>query len=300
VGALPLEPFDSETSGSEDSGFKSPGFESPDARVFVNRFKAYAVKAAREAKTLTSWDRPDTRIEDAVCHFIERILERSDANAFLPDFRKFAGKIAHFGILNSLSQTLIKLAAPGVPDIYQGSEVWNLSLVDPDNRRPVNFRALARHLDEILEAYLKDPLSTVLNLLSNANDGRVKLFLTHACLKARKESIAVFSEGSYIPIESRGQSGRHVVAFARGHGSGNAVAVAPRLLTGIVAPGEMPLGERVWGDTEIVLPEALLSGSAASGWLDAITGQVIATEGTLRLAEVLRHFPVALLLSSRK
>jgi (1->4)-alpha-D-glucan 1-alpha-D-glucosylmutase len=313
VGAWPFEVPGGETSGRDtsDSGVSrlgTPG--TPDFKEFVGRFKSYILKAAREAKTRTSWDDPDSSTEKSIGDFVEAILDDSRSQEFLADFRQFARRISHFGILNSLSQTLIKLAAPGVPDIYQGSECWNLSLVDPDNRRPVDFRLLEKHLESILEAYSRDRLGTIADLLRSPADGRLKLFLTNACLKARKENIAVFSEGSYIPIESRGELSQHVIAFARRHGSGTALAVAPRLLTRVVAPGEMPLGGGVWKNTEIVLPDAVSCGPAASGpkasgpvdpgWRDAITGEVIAAEGTLRLAEVLRHFPVALLLNSRK
>ncbi len=272
-------------------------FGSSDHEGFTGRMKAFAVKAAREAKARTSWDDPDGCTEEAIESFVEAILDESRTGDFLTDFRRFMEKVSHYGVLNSLSQTLIKLASPGVPDIYQGSELWNLSLVDPDNRRPVDFHMFEKHLDEILETYREDPLGTVADLLSSPGDGRLKLFLTHRGLLARKENIAVFSEGSYIPIESRGEFGRHVVAFARSHGSGTALAVAPRLLTGVVKTDELPLGDKAWGDTQIVLPDTLSSGSGASRWHHAITGEVIATEGTLRLAEVLRHFPVALLLS---
>ena len=295
VGAWPFEAPDSAGSASAAG----------DLEIFVHRMRVFAVKAAREAKTRTSWDHPDKSTEDAIVNFIEAILDESRAGDFLSDFRSFEEEVSHYGILNSLSQTLIKLAAPGVPDIYQGSELWNLSLVDPDNRRPVDFPTLEKHLGDILEAYRHDPLRAVGDLLSSPADGRLKLFVTYASLKARKENIAVFSEGSYIPIESSGEFGRHVVAFARIHGDRTALAVAPRLLTGMVEPDEMPLGDEVWKDTEIVLPDALSSGPAASrsvgwAWRNVITGEVIAAEGTLRLAEVLRHFPVALLLSSRK
>ncbi len=272
-------------------------FDSSDFEGFVSRMKTFAVKAAREAKTRTSWDHPDACSEKAVEGFVERILQVSEANAFLRDFEKFEKKISHYGILNSLSQTLLKIAAPGVPDIYQGSELWDLNLVDPDNRRPVDFGMRAAHLDSITEAYLEDPLRTIEDLLSCPEDGRAKLFLTHRGLLARKENIAILSRGSYIPIESSGELSRHVVAFARSHDTGTALDVAPRFLTGVVEPDEMPLGDKAWGNTEILLPGTPASGPVASRWQDAITGGVLATEGTLRLAEVLKHFPVALLFS---
>jgi (1->4)-alpha-D-glucan 1-alpha-D-glucosylmutase len=123
-------------------------------------------------------------------------------------------------------------------------------------------------------------------------NGRAKLFLTHRALLARKEKIAIFSRGTYIPLEATGELSNHVVAFARGFEGEMAVAIAPRLLAGVVKPGDLPLAHRIWKGTEISLP-----GGASSGWRDAITGCELATEGTMQLGDALKHFPVALLLS---
>jgi (1->4)-alpha-D-glucan 1-alpha-D-glucosylmutase len=271
--------------------------EEADSADFVERMKGFALKAAREAKVHTRWDVTSPEHERALESFVEAILDESRSADFLADFREFMAGITHYGILNSLSQMLLMIAAPGVPDIYQGCELWNLSLVDPDNRRPVDFSRRETYLEQITEALAGDRLEAIAGLLASPTDGRMKLLLTQLGLKARKENIAVFTEGSYIPIESSGKLRRHVIAFARSHGSGKVIAIAPRLMTGVVEVGKMPLGEGVWGDTEFKLAGELSDGTEPSRWLNAITGEVLAAEGTLRLGRVLKHFPVALLLS---
>lgn len=250
---------------------------------FVERVKDYIIKAVREAKVHTAWLKPDTEYEDAYVSFVEEILRESDQ--FLEGFMRFQKRVSHYGIFNSLSQTLIKITSPGVPDFYQGTELWDLNLVDPDNRRPVDFEKRISLLRNIMDKSYKE-------LLSTREDGRIKLFLIKRALQARKEGVEVFQRGSYIPIEVGGRFREHIVAFARNHGNTWAITIAPRLLTALIDEGELPTGRQIWDDTHILLPKG-----APALWRDVITTQAIEGRETLLIGEMLKDFPVALLMS---
>jgi len=211
-------------------------FDMKDYPEFVERIKQYMLKALREAKAHTSWLKPDKHYEKAALNFIDKILADPEKNKFLKSFLPFQKKIAFYGIFNSLSQTIIKLTSPGVPDIYQGAEVWDLSLVDPDNRRPVDFagrKALLQEIKKITEE----------ELLASMGDGRIKLYVINMALHAR-------GSGEYIPLTVAGKFKDNIIAFARGR----KVTVAPRFLTRVVKEGELPIG-KVWADTSISLPD---------------------------------------------
>ncbi|HEY2923117.1 MAG TPA: malto-oligosyltrehalose synthase [Candidatus Binatia bacterium] len=258
---------------------------------FLDRIKAYLVKAVREAKVHTEWLKPDLAYEGAFIAFIEKILDRSEANRFLPHFSAFAEKIAHYGILNSLSQTLIKIASPGVPDFYRGTELWDFSFVDPDNRRPVDFER-RKKIARAIAKRACDPAGLMAELFATKHDGRMKLFMVQRALEARKSRPALFQCGEYVPLKIRGQWKDHVVAFARHEQNSWAIAVAPRMLTRLLNDGQFPLGTEVWKDTDIVLPA-----EAHVSWRDAISGYLIADQRALPLGSALEHFPVALLMS---
>ena len=259
---------------------------------FLERIKAYIVKAVREAKVHTEWLKPDLAYEDAFVAFIEKILTRSETNRFLADFSAFAEKIAHYGMLNSLSQTLLKIAAPGVPDFYQGTERWDLSFVDPDNRRPVDFDSRQKSSHAIAKRAECDPAGLTAELFASKHDGRMKLFVVQRALEARKRSPTLFQRGEYIPLTIHGQRKDHVIAFARREQDSWVIAVAPRMLTRLVNDRQFPLGTEVWRDTEIVLPAA-----AQVSWRDAMSGHRIPDQRAVSLASALEHFPVALLMS---
>lgn len=259
---------------------------------FVERIKAYIVKAVREAKVHTEWLKPDLDYEEAFVDFIEALLTPSPANRFLSELSSFADKIAHYGALNSLSQTLLKIASPGVPDFYQGTELWDVSLVDPDNRRPVDFSRRREALASMASC-AGDPAVFAGELLKTKYDGRCKLFLISRALRTRTKHAALFQSGEYIPLKVEGRFRNHLVAFARRTRDDWAVAVAPRLLTRLVNADRLPLGGEVWQDTEIVLPK-----NAPSGWRDQITGKIVESEQYLCVGAALAHFPVALLLAA--
>jgi (1->4)-alpha-D-glucan 1-alpha-D-glucosylmutase len=258
---------------------------------FVQRIKRYIVKAVREAKVHTAWLKPDTEYEDAYVSFAERILTPSEGNAFLKEFLPYSRRISHYGIFNSLSQTLIKITSPGVPDFYQGSELWDLSLVDPDNRRPVDFEKRRAMLAGICEQGDADIGRLVQDLLSTRENGKIKLFLIYRALKARNAHRDVFQKGAYLPLKAGGKFGHHVIPFARKYGQQWAMVIAPRFLSHLVQEGDFPLGRQVWQDTEVLMPDG-----APAQWRNVITTEEIAVGNVLPIGEVLLSFPVALLM----
>ena len=260
---------------------------------FVERIKNYVVKAVREAKVHTAWIRPDTDYEEGFVAFVEKILQPSPENQFLNKLRSFQQWIAHYGILNSLSQTLLKITAPGVPDFYQGTELWDLSLVDPDNRRPVDFDQRSQWLQDIQKRCQTEILSLISELITHCEDGRIKLFLIARALAARNQHLELFQQGSYIPLEVIGQYQDHIVAFARHQGTKTAIAIVPRFLTSLVQPDNFPVGEEVWADTRIEIPQGL-----QANWQDVFTAQTISESDGISIGQALQYFSVALLVSN--
>jgi (1->4)-alpha-D-glucan 1-alpha-D-glucosylmutase len=260
---------------------------------FVRRVGEFMLKALKEAKVNTSWITPNTEYEDAVLHFAHAILDARESAAFLDDLAQLQRKVAWFGMFNSLSQTVLKLGSPGVADTYQGNELWDFSLVDPDNRRPVDFSVRRELLSSILAAG-EDRLRLTRDLLAHAEDGRIKLYVMQRLLCLRREQPRLFVGGSYTPL--RGNP--HVAAFARGCDGQTLVVVAPvqvaTLLRNNLAP---PIGADVWREDLLPVP-----GEAGRGYENVLTGQrLTAAESrsgaALRLADVLSDFPVAALLT---
>ncbi len=198
-------------------------------------------------------------------------------------------------MFNSLGQTLIKITAPGIPDFYQGSELWDLNLVDPDNRRPVDFGKRKSFLTETVEKSEKDILGLISDLLTTWEDGRIKLFLIFRALKARRERPDLFGRGAYFQAEVKGKLEDHLVAFSRREGDSWALMICPRFLTSLVAEGQFPLGLEVWGDTRLLLPE-----DAPLLWKETITGEEIKTEKSVLIGDILKYYPVAMLVEERK
>ena len=262
--------------------------------VDLARLREYLMKAVHEAKTHTSWINPDERYDKAIVAFAEALLDPTRSQAFLDDFTAFQARVAHFGALNSLAQTLIKITAPGVPDFYQGTELWDLSLVDPDNRRPVDFtlrRRLLADLERALAA-TTDRAGLAFELFKDKEDGRVKLYLTREALAFRRARPALFAGGEYRPLETRGPLTEHVCAFARVGEGGAALTVVPRLLARRGGDAT-PLGPEYWQDTALVTPADL-----GARFVNALTGERLeARTEALALGDVFAHFPVALLAS---
>ena len=265
--------------------------------AFKQRIQDYMRKATKEAKVNTSWINPHLAYDDAVQDFVSQVL---DDFLFRDDFHQFRIKIARYGMYNSLAQTVLKLTAPGVPDIYQGTELWDFSLVDPDNRRPVDYdqrRQLLGDLQAQLNAATGDRLALVEALLKTWEDGRIKLYVTQQALTYRRCHPDLFRGGQYIPLEATGVKRKHICAFERRLGHQTLFVVAPRLLTAVIPdPDVLPIGSEVWADTWLVLPPD----SSARHYQNLFTRTAVTAlerEGRwcLALGEVLAHFPVALL-----
>ncbi len=222
VGAWPLEPA---TAGSDE------------AATFVKRIQEYMLKALHEAKVHTSWINPNAEYDEAVTEFVGRILDEGSSRKFLDDFRAFARRVAEYGLYNSLSQTLLKLAMPGVPDTYQGTELWDFSLVDPDNRRPVDYELRRRMLQELRSAADSagggDLRGLASELLAAKEDGRIKLYVTHRTLASRRDHPGLFTAGEYLPLAAEGSKAAHLFAFARRDGQAAAIVAVPRLVVGL-------------------------------------------------------------------
>jgi (1->4)-alpha-D-glucan 1-alpha-D-glucosylmutase len=265
----------------------------PDSEAaFVERLREYLTKALREAKLNTDWLSPNEEYEAAVHAFLGAILD--PRRPFLAAFRTFQARVAELGVYNSLAQLLIKITAPGVPDFYQGTELWDLSLVDPDNRRPVDYALRQRALGELLGSH-EPPGALAASLLRERRDGRVKMFATARALHLRRERRDLFDRGLYEPIEVSGVRAASVFAFARRLDAEVALTCVPRLL-GSLPPGTPPLGRRMWEDTRIVLPPSIGQGCFQDAFTGARVTAVPGDAGSLiDVADVFERFPIALL-----
>jgi (1->4)-alpha-D-glucan 1-alpha-D-glucosylmutase len=260
--------------------------------VYVRRIQEYMNKALKEAKLHTSWINPNDVYERAVGEFVASILDAAGGGGFLPDFARFQRTPTRAGMLNSLAQTLLKTTAPGVPDFYQGTELWSFTLVDPDNRRPVDYELRRALLASMRDA--GDALELVNELLKRPEDGRIKLYVTSRALMFRRGCRDLFARGSYAALRADGKRADNVIAFARADEEKTAVVVAGRFFTrlGIGDSGALRLNAEGWGDTRLQLGE-LQSGGR---FRDVFTGREFdARDDALALSEILSPLPVALL-----
>jgi (1->4)-alpha-D-glucan 1-alpha-D-glucosylmutase len=267
----------------------------------IERIQACLLKSAREAKSHTSWIDPNPAFEQAIHAFTQTILNPRQSARFLADLRRFTQHVARPGACNSLSQTLLKLTVPGVPDLYQGSELWDFSLVDPDNRRPVDFarrQALLRSIRQQARRSDSSAVSLCRALLRSFHDGRVKLFLIWRTLQLRQQLPNLFARGAYEPLAVTGRHSRHVCAFRRFLPDAERIVVVPRFTLQLTRTGSLPLGPRVWQDTAIALPAA----APGSIYRQIFTGESLNPKAKrsgqplrLPVAQILRNFPVALL-----
>jgi (1->4)-alpha-D-glucan 1-alpha-D-glucosylmutase len=262
--------------------------------AFVERIRDYMVKAAREAKVHTNWVAPCEEHEAELAAFVERVLDPSTVNAFPNAFLPFCRKVARLGAFNSLSQLVLKITLPGFPDIYQGSELPDLNLVDPDNRRPVDFFKRAEMLRDIRKRLRTDPAALVDALLQNVHDGGLKIYTLAAALAARKDFVELFRDGTYLPLTTVGVHRRRLVAFARAHRRAWSVTIAPRFLSGLVVDDRPPVGREVWGETEVVLPPG-----TPTQWDQIFSRQTVTGGERIRVGDALRHFPCAVLVAGR-
>jgi (1->4)-alpha-D-glucan 1-alpha-D-glucosylmutase len=257
---------------------------------FVERLAAVVVKAVREAKRRTSWAHPDEGYEQAVVEFVRRIAETGRRNPFLDDFLGLRRRMVPVGQLNGLVQTLLKLTVPGVPDLYQGSELWDLSLVDPDNRRPVDFELRRRLLGRFATGAL--PAGT-----HEWRDGAIKQAVIRRVLDMRRRHPDLFAQGVYQPLTVRGPRAEHVIAFARSHGGLQAVVVVPRLTLRLWPDSlaQPPLGN-CWRGCHVEAPRR----GGQGGYRDLFSGrtiQAVSRRGglVLPLSDLFAAFPLCLL-----
>ena len=255
-----------------------------DARTlasFAARMETFLLKALREAKKKTSWVNPDEAYEAAATGLLQNLLE--PGGRFLREFAPFARRLASLGMLTGLSRTVLKCTLPGVPDLYQGTEFWDLSLVDPDNRRPVEYAAR--------EAGLNGQ-ERVDRLLERWPDGRIKQHVLAALLRDRAATPSLYAEGDYQPLEVEGPKHRHVLSFRRSFGEDELVAVVSRLMGEVIGSDELPSG-RIWAGMSLRLPKGQ--------WRDVITDEEFhADGGEFPIGELFKALPVAVLRAKRK
>lgn len=282
------------------------------AKQFSDRIEQYMLKAVREAKEQTSWANTNEEYEAALVSFIRTILERDPKNEFLTDFIEFHRRIANAGALNSLSQCLLKITAPGVPDIYQGNELYDFSLVDPDNRRLVDYAARKTLLEQLQSVPVPlqiwpSQISTEQtgSRLTDLENGALKLYLTWKTLGLRMKEASLFRDGEYKPLTVSGQKSAHLVAFAREFEGRTAIVAAPRLCATLLNEKiETICNAEIWGDTQIEI--ATTTGAC---YHNVFTGECMRPEapysadgqerGRISVATLLTRFPVALLMSAQ-
>ncbi len=257
---------------------------------FIERINAYLQKALREGKRHSNWSSPNTAYEKATEKFIKKLLK---GEQFMAGFLPLMKGLGHQGMLKSLSQVLIKMMAPGIPDIYQGTELADLSMVDPDNRRKINFEKRSEWLDDLLKEESKGKSQLYRQLLKDPADGRLKLYLTHKFLVFRKQHPDLFSEGTYTPVKVQGKQEGKVLAFIRQGGNSNCLIVAP-LFPALVSGNlnDIPSATK-WGDTRLDLSR---ESSLPQTWTNELTAEKIqSADGSFALSELLSQLPVALL-----
>jgi len=276
--------------------FPNEALDAPGLETYRERIETYMLKAVREAKAHSSWVNIDAEYEQAMAGFVRGLLGRLESNPFLDDLRLQARPVAWFGMLNSLSMTLVKLTSPGVPDTYQGTELFDLSLVDPDNRRPVDYdhrRQLLEQLQHVAAAPPESIAASVRGFFDHAYDGRTKLWLMWRILNFRRAHDDLFLKGDYHPVAITGKRLRNVVAYARRLGDTGIVVAAGRLFASMgLASGTLPVGEAIWSDTALDLPFL----PAGAILVNLLTGESLKTDASARLAlaQAMAHFPGAL------
>jgi (1->4)-alpha-D-glucan 1-alpha-D-glucosylmutase len=262
LGAWPLDLMESEDAAAL-SGFGS-------------RIGAWAEKALREAKRYTSWVNEDADYERATARLIGAVL--TPGSAFLAEFRPLAAKLARIGALNALLRTALKCTLPGVPDIYQGTEFWDFSLVDPDNRRPVDYSARIEALDD----------ADFADLLDDWRSGRIKQHMLARLLADRAAAPGLYARGDYVPLAASGEKAEHVLAFTRSHDGGTHAVIVPRLVSHLISEDGLAFAQGVWGDTALALP--------SGRWRDVLTGRDIAVGQAPEPVEAfLKDVPAAIL-----
>ncbi len=265
--------------------------------TFRDRIRGFMAKSIHEAKAHSSWQNPDPEYDEAIDKFVQAVLDRSGNEAFLSDFLGFQRFVSHHGMINSLAQTLLKIASPGVPDIYQGTELWDFSLVDPDNRRPVDYDRRSSMLSDI-RSRQDNATELVRSLTGTWHDGRIKLFTHWRALDARRKYPGLFSVGEYRPLGTRGNHASSIFGFLRAEGSRTAIVAVPRLTTRLSIEDRLPLGLDTWEDTVLELADL----AEGTSFRNVFTGSKVTTaagggSAIIRAGDLFADFPIALLLS---
>lgn len=230
--------------------------------TYIERIQAYLLKVVREAGRFSNWINPDEEYETALQNFIAGVLNNRRARAFQKDFNEFVVQQRDAVMINALSQQVMKLTSPGVPDIYQGTEVWDDSLVDPDNRRPVDFESRSRMLHDN---------SSISRLIADRLNGGIKLELTRTLLQHRRENPALYADGEYTHVRISGPQAEHVVAYTREYEGTTMLVVLPRLLYLLTEGGDVFGNADIWADTELQLPASLNT----NGWSNLFTKETV-------------------------
>jgi (1->4)-alpha-D-glucan 1-alpha-D-glucosylmutase len=268
--------------------------------AFHKRVSAFLVKAGREAKVETSWTMPDSGFENSIQHILGFALRDVPKDLFLEEYQSFAERVAFFGRFNSLAQTLLKITSPGVPDVYQGSELWDLNLVDPDNRRAVDYDLRRQMLAELkagFEGVTDGNGEFFSRLLRDEQPGAIKLFLIWRALKFRAAQRELFDCGEYLALFATGAQKEHVCAFARKWKERTVIVVVPRLVFGLTRGVEVPpIGSEIWKDTMLPMSET----RAGDLFRNVLTREMVPAierygAAAIELSAALKSFPVALL-----
>ncbi len=266
-----------------------------DLTEYVKRVQDYIIKAVREAKMHTAWIEPDLNYEAAYLDYIKQILDPVKNQVFLNDFKDFQQNVAFYGVYNSLAQAVIKVTTPGIPDFYQGTELWDLSLVDPDNRRPIDFQLRRQYLQEIKLNYLHPPTDWLSEMLGNYCDGRIKLYLIFQALKLRSAFPGLLEKGTYLPLATDGLYAPSVLCYLRQDEKNKIIVILPRFVTQVISWRTSkfpPLGREVWADTSVTLSPDL-----QGTWLNILDNQEYQFQNNIFLSDVFSTLPFAVLIA---
>ncbi|MBD3345251.1 MAG: malto-oligosyltrehalose synthase [Chitinivibrionales bacterium] len=259
--------------------------------AYRSRIKEFMLKAIREAKIHTAWIEPDTDYEKAVMNFIDALLAE-DNREFLDDLRDFVSTIAWHGMLNSLSQCLIRNTVPGVPDMFQGTELIEYMLVDPDNRREVDYRLRKSLLNRLVEGIESGLDSLLAQLIATPNEALMKMYAIYGSLQARRQNPELFNQGSYVPVRTTGDYAENIVAFVRESGATASLTLAPRFTCSLMEKMEYPLGKEMWKNTNLTLPFA-----EQRSFREIYSGEEMELGPEIEVGELITHFPVGLWIS---
>jgi (1->4)-alpha-D-glucan 1-alpha-D-glucosylmutase len=267
--------------------------------TITNRLKDYIIKAVREAMVNTRWTEPNKPHEEAICSFVERILSAEDNTPFLNDVVHFLDKVAYAGMINGLGQALLKITCPGVPDFYQGSELWDFHLVDPDNRGPIDYRIRTEALRDMQGRADADAAGFARVLLSHWTDGRVKLYLIWRALGCRQERPELFGNGEFLPAQTVGSRSQHIISFLRRRGEEAALVVIPRWVADLPNGADESARLQFWNETRVQLPF-----ESPASWRNVFTGRTAETtpgagSRFLDVGDLLQDFPMALLIPAK-